>query len=61
LNQDVIPSCAVGSLCTLSNAHVKSFLTHLKASGYAACKLRDKCLIDMELKEGALKHARNGA
>ncbi len=42
MTQDILSSCEAGSAPALSNTHVESFIASLRASGYAACKLRDK-------------------
>lgn len=51
MTQDILPSCTAGPPPGLSNTHVESFIASLRASGYAACKLRDKCLITLHFVE----------
>lgn len=47
MTQDLHPSCAVGSPSALNNDHVETFITCLRVSGYATCKLGDKCRISL--------------
>ncbi len=42
MTQDILPTAVVGSASGLRKIHVQSFMADLKASGYAACKFRDK-------------------
>lgn len=51
MTQDIIPSRAAGSLPALSNVHVESFMAHLNALGYAACKYRDRWRIAQDFVE----------
>jgi integrase/recombinase XerD len=42
MTQNILPSAVAGSASGLSETHVQLFMADLRASGYAACKFRDK-------------------
>lgn len=51
MTQNILLCCTADPPPGLSNTHVESFIASLRASGYAECKLRDKCLIALHFVE----------